>query len=220
MQAVNSGEGGGRLDTLRQLAAEEVARQMDFRTDGPGGAVGGDSHLYHAAVTDPWSADALRTGRSFAVKRFRDGARKARNDDNWFHNADKTLGYRRPFDHKPQLKDYERMRYVAEDDETMEKFVALGGQRAYQRTPPSTPLAHLLFPEERLRVGRPAAYPPAFDKFFQERMGHDHRFDNRYPLDTNFKLLQLQRHYSMNVPQAQVALQEIYQEFLAAQRRA
>lgn len=220
MQAMNSGEGGGRLDTLRQLAAEEVARQIHFRTDEPGGAIRGDRHLYHAAVTDPWSADALRTGRSFAVKKFHNGVRKARNDRDWFHNADKTLGYRRPFDRKPQLKDYEVMRYVVEDDGTMERYVALGEHLGYQQQPQRTPLAHLLFPEERLGVGRPAAYPPAFDKFFQERMGHDHRYDNQYPLDTDFKLLQLQREYGMTEPQAQVALQEIYQEFLAAQRRA
>lgn len=213
-RVANRGERRGPVDSLQQLAAEAVARQIDFRSDEHvghvHGSIRGDPLLYSRAVSDPRTIDALKAGRSTAVSRMRNRAQRFADDGQWYHTADTLLQYHRPAGHAPQLENYQRMRQVVTDDVTMDRFVRM----PREAPDPGNPLSHLMFPDERWGMGRPSVYPPEFFSFVMERLGYPDS-EGWHPDRWLWIRGQIRQRYNLTAAQAQVVLQEMYRDFRA-----
>lgn len=208
-QSTNMGGQIGPVSSLKRLAAEEVARQINFRPNGPTGTVHGDPLLYHLAATDPRAAAGMAQGRSEAVSKYHFDQLNRYNNDGWWAKADRILGYRRPYGELIDRGEVARMRQVVADDGAMARYYKLENPPA-----PGGPsnLAHFMFTAERWGMGRPAVYPPELNDYLLHRI---HGYPQ--PAWQGFfdPVTELQNRYHMTQAQAAVALHEIYQDFLA-----
>lgn len=206
-QSTDAGGSIGAVNSLRRLAAKEVAKHINFRPDEYTGGVHGDPHMYRLVTTDPQLIPGMLDGRSVAISKHHANTLRAKNDEEWWWKAERALKYKRPFGKYARKQDYNRLRQVVSNDVTMDKYIK--EQNPTVPDPPSQ-LAHFMFPDERWGKGRPPVYPPQLNNFLLHRI-HGYPVEPRPGFDP---VLELRQRYSMTNAQAKVALQETYLDFV------
>ena len=199
---------GSRLPpvrSLRELAAQEVARQVHFVTNGKlPGQIQGNHLMYQLLALDPGATEGFKQARSMAVKRHFDNL--TNDDDNtWWHGRARRALHLPDYASKNR---YQKLQYVAGNEGTMNQFL-----KGFKEHPPIPYQITngVLLPNERFPSDLEKPMSPAFSTFLESRLGIQ---SSQTPNDV---ITSLMFNYECTYPAAVVALLELRREFVLGQ---